>query len=206
MSNGPDDSGTDNEYVTLGKIIGFFGVKGWVKVHSDTNPRQNIVNYPQWWLGGSRNRQPIKVIAGKRSGKNVVARLDGIDTREKAELLLGKEIAVTRSMLPELDENEYYWTDLIGCEVATLQGVVIGPVERMFETGANDVMVVTDHRGSLEAGKLEAGRSETGSLEVEGGSKSVTGSESVKGEVLIPWIRPSVIISVDLAARKIVVD
>lgn len=172
-------------YVVLGKIIGFFGVRGWVKVHSDTDPRENIVSYPQWWLGdagNTDNRTPIKVRSGKRSGKNVVAQLAGIETREQAALLIGREISVRRNMLPELDNNEVYWTDLIGCSVEDLHGKRIGPVDRLFETGANDVMVVLDEREDSQP----------------------VGKENK--EVLIPWIRPSVITSIDLDARSIVVD
>lgn len=163
----------------LGKIIGFFGVRGWVKVYSDTDPRENIVTYSQWWLGDAKARKPIQVRSGKRSGKHVVAQLAGIESREQVEPLIGKEIAVLRAMLPKIDSDEVYWTDLIGCLVADAQGVEIGPVDRLFETGANDVMVVIDHRPE---------------------------SATLNGEILIPWIRPSVITSVDLEARRIVVD
>lgn len=176
----PQDDSEDN-YVVLGKIIGFFGVKGWVKVHSDTNPRENIVAYSQWWLGDTKTKQrvAIKVRSGKRSGKNVVARLDGVESREQAEGFIGKDIAVPRAMLPKLDSSEIYWTDLIGCTVEQLQGGVIGPVDRLFETGANDVMVVIDHRPD---------------------------SATLNGEILVPWLRPSVITMVDLETRRIVVD
>jgi len=169
----------DSHFVVLGRVIGFFGVRGWVKVHSDTQPRENIVSYSQWWLGDADNRKPIQVKGGKRSGKNVVAQLAGIDTRELAETVIGKEVAVPRSELPTLNNEEFYWTDLIGCEVQTLHGIVIGPVQRLFETGANDVVVVSDHRAE---------------------------SDNPNGDILIPWIRPAVITSVDLDAKRIVVD
>ena len=168
-----------DDYVTLGKVIGFFGVRGWVKVHSDTEPRENIVTYSRWWLGSAKQRQAVEVASGKRSGKNVIAKIAGIDTREQAELYIGKQIAVPRSMLPSLGNDEFYWTDLIGCEVVDLQGAVIGSVKRLFETGANDVMVVSDGRA-------------------DAGSKSE--------DILIPWVRPSVIVTVEVSERRIVVD
>jgi len=164
---------SENEFVTLGKVIGFFGVRGWVKVHSDTEPRENIVTYPRWWLGSENQRTVVDVKNGKRSGKNVVAKLAGIETREQAEAFLGKEIAVPRSSLPALSEDEFYWTDLVGCEVIDLNGSIIGTVERLFETGANEVIVARSAEGE---------------------------------EVLIPWIRPSVVTSVDLTLRRITVD
>jgi len=173
----------NGDYVVLGKITGCFGVRGWVKVYSDTDPRENIVSYSQWWLGDSHAGQPtlkpIRVRTGKRSGKHVVAQLDGIDTRELAETLIGKQISVLRTSLPELGNDEFYWTDLVGCIVEDVQGNAFGPVDRLFETGANDVMVVIDHRSD---------------------------SEEPNGEILIPWIRPTVITGIDLDLRKIVVD
>jgi len=137
------------------------------------------VTYPQWWLGEAHSRKPVQLKGGKRSGKNVVAKLAGIDSRELAETVLGQQIAVPRSSLPELQGEEYYWTDLIGCDVETLQGDSIGPVTRLFETGANDVMVVSDHRAD---------------------------SENRNADILVPWIKPSVIVTVDLLERRIVVD
>ncbi len=184
MGGSATSDATPSDFVILGKIIGFFGVKGWIKVHSDTDPRENIVSYSQWWLRDSRKKgewQRVKLSNGKRSGKNVIAKLDGVDTREQAELYLGKEVAVKRSELPSLGQDEFYWTDLIGCNVETLQGVKIGPVTRLFETGANEVMVVKDAREK-------------------------TSGNNDSGEVLIPWIRPSVITGIDLDAKKITVD
>jgi len=130
-------------------------------------------------LGKEGNRKPIQVKNGKRSGKNVVVKLAGIDSRELAESVMGLQISVPRSSLPALSEEEVYWTDIIGCEVETSDGTRIGPAERMFDTGANDVMVVTDKRAD---------------------------SENPNAEILIPWIRPDVITSVNLDDRRIVVD
>lgn len=187
MSDRSADS--DTEFVVLGKITGYFGVRGWVKVHSDTAPRENIVTYSQWWLGDAGDRKPIKVKGGKRSGKNVVAQLEGINTRELAAPVIGLQISVPRTDLPVLDGEEYYWTDLVGCAVTTLQGVAIGPVDRMFETGANDVMVVKDQR---------VVKDQHADLQAK--------PENQNGDILIPWIRPSVVVTVDLPGRHIVVD
>ena len=145
--------------------------------------------YSQWWLGDANHRKPIQVKGGRRSGKNVVAQLAGIDSRELAQAVIGQQISVPRSDLPALDNEEYYWTDLVGCEVSTIQGVVIGPVERLFDTGANAVMVVTDRRVVTARPK-----------------DLPTESERQTGDILIPWIRPSVVTSVDLRVRQIVVD
>lgn len=190
--NGDNDS--NNQPVVLGKIVGFHGVKGWLKVHSETAPRENIVSYSQWLLGGSQRQpshkitdwQTVKVTSGRKSGKNIIAQLDGIDSREKAETLLGKTIAVRRSALPSLADDEVYWTDLVGCTVVDNDGQVIGPLQRLFETGANDVMVVLDHRDTGESADDSA--------------------QKYGAEILIPWIRPSVVTKVDLVQRRIEVD
>lgn len=183
-----------SDFVVLGKIIGFFGVKGWVKVHSHTEPRENIVSYKQWWLGKGENKQVINVLNGKRTGKNVVAELEGIGSREQAEGLMGKSISIPRNAMPALSNGEIYWTDLVGCDVEDTNGNRLGPVERLFETGANEVLVVIDERLEVQ----QAAKSGIG--------KDKTGKSRADGELLIPWIRPDVVKAVDVAARKIVVD
>jgi len=168
----------DPEYVTLGRIVGLYGVRGWVKVHSDTDPRENIVSYSRWWLRKSSLWRSIEVLQGKRQGKTIVAQLAGVADRDQAALLMGSDIAVLRGELPGLQPGEYYWTDLIGSTVVTPAGVAFGTVTRLFETGANDVVVVKDERPGSETG----------------------------AEILIPWVIPSVITNVNLDQKRIVVD
>jgi 16S rRNA processing protein RimM len=92
----------------------------------------------------------VDVVQGKRQGKTVVAQLKGVENRDQAATLMGCDIAVTRADLPPLKAGEYYWTDLIGATVVDDKGVSLGLVDRLFETGANDVMVVrgAGHPGS----------------------------------------------------------
>ncbi len=165
------------EHVVLGHVVGVYGVRGWVKVHSDTQPRENITQYARWWLRHAKEWREVTVVRGRRQGKNVLAQIAGVDTREQAEKLIGLDISINRAMLPELDADEYYWTDLIGCRVVDTEGRPLGVLVRLFETGANDVMVVQN-----------------------------PDSATPSAELLIPWIAPTVVTSVQLAERVVSVD
>jgi 16S rRNA processing protein RimM len=129
------------DFLSLGRINGFFGVKGWVKVFSDTQPRSNIIQYPVWWLKGPLGWKEHKVVKARPHGKTIIACLEGVGSRETAAALIGMEIGVPREALPDTADGEYYWADLIGCQVVTTTGEAMGQVERLFETGANDVLV-----------------------------------------------------------------
>jgi 16S rRNA processing protein RimM len=128
--------------VTLGRIGGLFGVKGWVKILSYTEPRENVLDYREWILehGGAELR--VEVEAGQRSGKHVVAKLRGIDDREEARRWIGTEISVERDALPPCEPGEHYWVDLEGLAVRNLRGEPLGEVDHMMATGANDVIVL----------------------------------------------------------------
>ena len=141
--------GDEQRFVTLGRISGAHGIQGWVKVHSDTSPRENIVNYSPWCLEQGGRRERRKVNAGRVQGKGVVAKLAGCNDRDAAEALVGAVIRVPRSQLPATGPGEYYWADLVGLTVQTLDGMELGRIERLFETGSNDVMVVQGDRERL---------------------------------------------------------
>jgi 16S rRNA processing protein RimM len=135
--------------VRLGYINGVFGVKGWVKVHSFTDPRDNLIDYRDWQLDHRGARRPVRVEQAKLSGKNVLVKLEGIDDRDAAADLIGAKINIPRSALPPLEEGEYYWTDLEGLRVRTAGGEVLGSVERLISTGANDVLVLDGGKNRL---------------------------------------------------------
>ena len=139
-----------NDIVALGHINGLHGVSGWVKVFSDTSPRDNILSYSPWLIRQpGKEWRPITVTSGRKQGKGIVAHLQGYDDRETARLLMGYEIAVYRKQLAALEQDEYYWADLQGLTVTTLDGQTLGTVDHLFETGANDVLVVTGERERL---------------------------------------------------------
>jgi 16S rRNA processing protein RimM len=135
--------------VVLGRVSGLYGVRGWVKVFSFTEPRDRILGYSPWLLRESGAWRERVVTAGRPQGKGLVAALEGVTDRDQARLLMGAEIAVRPEQLPELEEGEYYWRDLIGLQVATTAGADLGTVTGLLETGANDVLVVRGERERL---------------------------------------------------------
>jgi len=137
------------DFVEMGRISGLYGVRGWVKLFSHTEPRENILRYSPWYLEIGGRWVPFELRGGRRHGKSVVAHLSGCDDRDAAARLLEHRIAVARDQLPPLAEGEYYWSDLIGLQVVTVGGVGLGAVSDLMETGANDVLVVAGERERL---------------------------------------------------------
>ncbi len=137
------------EPVVLGRISGFFGVRGWVKVYSYTEPREAVLNYRSWLLSSNGDWRTAEVAEGKRHGKTVIARIEGIEDRDQAAKLIGCDIGVPRSEMPETDEGQYYWSDIEGLRVMTKNGTGLGKVEYLLETGANDVMVINGEQEVL---------------------------------------------------------
>jgi 16S rRNA processing protein RimM len=138
----------DDESICVGHIFGVQGVKGWVKVFSDTSPRENILNYSPWKIVTGEKIMNVAV-NGRLQGKNVIAQIDGIEDRDLAAELIGSKIYIEPGQLPKLAEGEYYWSDLIGMKVESLESEPLGTVETMMETGANDVMVLQGDRERL---------------------------------------------------------
>lgn len=135
--------------IVLGRISGVYGIRGWVKVYSDTEPRDQITRYTPILLGSDGRWREARIEDGRSQGKGVVMKIEGCDDRDAAAALMGSEIAVWRDQLPPLPEGEYYWADLVGLEVRTLDGIRLGVVEDLFQTGANDVIVVKGDRERL---------------------------------------------------------
>lgn len=140
----------DSRPVIIGRIVGVFGVRGWVKVRSYTQPPINLLTYRPWRLISATGEiAEQELVSGHAQGKGLVALLKGCTNPESALFWVGWEIAVPRTALPPPEDGEYYWTDLIGLRVVTLTGVDLGSVSYLFETGANDVLVVTGDRERL---------------------------------------------------------
>ena len=176
-----------SEKVLLGRITGVYGVKGWVKVFSYTDPMEAIVDYNPWLIRAENRKNAtwskVKLKAGKRHAKTVVAKLENCNDRDAAMAYIGTEIAIEKQQLEELtEENEFYWRDLIGLRVINQQDVELGVVKSLMETGANDVLVVVSE------------------IEAEDGANKET------VERLIPWTMNNAIIAVDLEHKVIEVD
>ena len=136
-----------NKQVALGYVAAVYGIEGWVKVRSWTRPIEAILQYQPWLLG--EDKKPVKIVDGRKQGKGLVALLPGFEDREKAATLVGQQIFVGHDQLPATAEGEYYWSELEGLEVRTTRGEVLGRVERLMETGANDVLVIRGEREHL---------------------------------------------------------
>jgi 16S rRNA processing protein RimM len=142
-------SAKSHKLVTLGRITGLYGVKGWVKIHSHTEPRENIVGFDVWTVRRRGMDDTMEVEEGRSHGSGVVAKLRGIDDRDMARELIGADIAVERSALPECAAGEYYWTDLEGLEVVTPAGERLGVVDHLMTTAAHDVLVLAGQPGRM---------------------------------------------------------
>ena len=138
----------DDDLICVGHILGSQGVKGWVRVFSNTSPRENIVSYSPWFIEQG-NVQQATAVQGRRQGKNVLARLEGVEDRTQADELTGCRIFIDPQLLPRLEAGEYYWSDLVGLAVETVQGEPLGVIASMMETGADDVMVLSGERERL---------------------------------------------------------
>ncbi|MGH8166396.1 MAG: ribosome maturation factor RimM [Woeseiaceae bacterium] len=133
---------TTGDPVILGRVSGLYGVKGWVRVFSYTEPAEALLGYRSWQLRQGQDWAGHTLAEGRKHGKSLVARLAEIEDRDQAAALVGADIAVDRHRLPAAGEGEYYWADLEGLEVRHRDGRRLGRVVRMLATGANDVMVV----------------------------------------------------------------
>jgi 16S rRNA processing protein RimM len=131
----------------LGRIGAPYGIKGWVHVQSFTNPPERLLKYRSWSLSARGEASAHTVVEGRLQGNGVVARLEGIEDRDKAALLQGSVISVARSELPKLRKREFYQADLVGLSVANLEGAALGEVSHFVETPGGDVMVVRGEAG-----------------------------------------------------------
>lgn len=169
--------------VTLGHISAAYGMRGWVRIFSCTDPIEQILEYSPWIIGGpslgekGSGYREITVEKGRKHGKGIVALLTGMDNRNQAEELIGTEILVEREQFPELEKGEYYWHELQGLEVVNTSGEVFGKVDHLIGTGANDVLVVEPMADSLDDRTR-----------------------------LIPFVEDKVVREVNLGSLKIVVD
>lgn len=129
--------------VIMGRIVAPYGVQGWVKVLPDTEALDGLLDYQTWQIGKEGNWKQIKLMSGKVHNDVLVVKLEGVNDRDAAFACKGMQIAVPRDALPELDDEDgFYWSDLIGLAVTNQQGVAFGKIVDVFETGANDVIVV----------------------------------------------------------------
>jgi len=178
---------TANEPVVVGRIAGAYGVLGWVRIVSYTEPPENLVSYRHWLIREGDGWKPVSPATARPHGPGYVVQLRELANRNEAQALTGRLIAVPRSELPELEpEVEYYWRDLVGLTVRDPLGHTLGRVDHLIATGAHDVLAIEIERAPDEsAGDEEA--------------------NAKRPQLLVPFLRQFVP-HVDLAERVLVID
>ncbi|MFW5815663.1 MAG: ribosome maturation factor RimM [Wenzhouxiangella sp.] len=134
------NAGPAGDTVVVGRILGPWGVQGWARVYSWTDPPEALFDYQPWYLGASQ--QAVSLSDWRRSGKRLLARLAEFDSPEALAALVDAPILVARDQLPEPPAGQYYWHDLVGLEVVNLQGFRWGTVTGFLPTGVHDVMKI----------------------------------------------------------------
>ncbi len=132
--------------VLLGRIVGAHGIKGQLQLQSWTDPPEAILGYRPWLLCHNGSERTVTSFRSRMTDKGLLISLPDIEDRTQAEALKGAEVRVLRSQLPPPAPGEYYWVDLEGLLVRTVDGVELGRVERVLPTGANDVLEVHGDR------------------------------------------------------------
>jgi 16S rRNA processing protein RimM len=171
---------TPDDLVLVGYIAGAYGLNGWVRVRPHSAEADALLHAKTWWLNKPEIRDVARMQAKMHSG-DVVAQLMGVADRNAAEALKGASVQIARSHFPALDDNEFYWVDLIGLEVQNLQGEQLGRVLDLMDNGAHPILRV---------------------------AVSATQTEEIKTtqqELLIPFV-DQFVIEVDRSAKKITVD
>lgn len=130
--------------VVVGKLGRPYGVRGWQVLHSFTEPADNLFAYSPWYIQSSPNASwtPVASCDSKPHKEAYVAQINGIDDRDEAQLLTGALIGVARDSIPDPQQDEYFWHDLIGSEVTNQQGDVLGQVAELMETGAHPILSI----------------------------------------------------------------
>ena len=133
---------SQGQLLVMGRLASPYGVKGWLHVTSYTELPESLLGYLPWYLRRRNDWETIELVSGRVHGKGLVVQLKGCVDRDEAAVLTGTEIGIYRSQLPEAAADEFYWSDLVGMQVITQDARTLGRLDHLFETGANDVMVV----------------------------------------------------------------
>ena len=140
------DNDEANRFVIVGRMGSTYGVKGWIKIHSYTDPVESLLDYRPWYINRTGQWQEISMTEGKVHGRGIIAHMEGVDVKEDAKYFAGVEVAVHRDQLPPLETGEFYLDDLPGLNVITIQGNLLGEVQQVLETGASEVLVINGQK------------------------------------------------------------
>ena len=139
----------DSDWVVMGRIAAPFGIKGWVKVQAFSDDPGTLMDFESWRIGRGSEQKHYRVETVQDHSNTLVAKLNGIDDRDAAFALRGQEISVERSHLQPPADDEFYWSDLIGLKAVNREGVELGTVSSLMESGAHDLLVVKGDREHL---------------------------------------------------------
>jgi 16S rRNA processing protein RimM len=135
----------------MGKVTSVYGVKGWVKVFSYTQPKENLCKYKQWTLDQNGSKRSVKVLNCKPHSNGLVAQFENCFDRDQAKAFCDSLVSVSVAELPDLKTGEYYWYQLEGVKVYLVSGELLGKIHHLMETGSNDVLVVRKCEGSIDS-------------------------------------------------------
>jgi len=133
---------TPDDLIQVGHITGAYGLRGGIRVSPYSLDADALLSVKTWWLDKPSLR-PVQVRNAKSHSGDVTATLVDVSDREAAEALKGATVQVSRADFPELPEDEYYWTDLIGLDTVNLQGESLGKVTDMMHNGAQSILRIT---------------------------------------------------------------
>lgn len=137
--------------VVLGKVVGAYGVKGWVRIHPFADDPLSWRKIPQWMFRAEKDEladwSPVALRQLRVHSDGLIASFEGIDDRNASEAVVGQLVGALREAMPATSEGEFYWGDLVGLEVRNAQSELLGVVQELMETGANAVLVVLDADG-----------------------------------------------------------
>ena len=141
----PNSQVVDSNLIPMGKVVNAFGIKGWVKIKTSTHQHDSLSHYKKLYV--FINNEWILHDVEQSFVQNEVfhAKLDNVTDRDGAMMLKGAIVAVPRGEFPAVENDEYYWVDLIGLSVYNSNKEYLGIVDSLMETGANSVLVVKDN-------------------------------------------------------------
>ncbi|NKC14479.1 MAG: 16S rRNA processing protein RimM [Gammaproteobacteria bacterium] len=138
------------ERLVVGRVGAPYGVRGWVHISSFLQPPRTLLEVAVWSLRQEQAQWQAVDIAGRRAhGAGLVAKFTLSGDRGEAQMLRGAEIGIWPHEMPATEPGEYYWRDLLGARVETEDGIALGRVASLMETGAHDVLVVIGERERL---------------------------------------------------------
>ncbi|CAL4323699.1 Ribosome maturation factor RimM [Buchnera aphidicola (Eriosoma lanigerum)] len=136
-----------SNFIIVGKFIAPYGLLGWIKIISFTENINNIVYYTPWYITINNKLEIIKLLLWNKK-KNLLVKCETINDRNTAEKFSNKNIMIHKSQLPILPIYEYYWKDLINCNIINFN-TYLGTVKNVINTGANDILIVKNNNKKI---------------------------------------------------------